>query len=303
MKRIISYFTKKHLLSNVLFFGLLIMSIFNWFSIGKEEMPEFASNWIRVTTIYPGAPAEDVELFVTKPLEEELKGIMGIDELKTVSSVGTSTLRITLDDHYPKKDETTQEIKDAILRVNLPAEVKDLPKFRQFKSAAKAILDIGIYHKDHKFLDTRSRSEIQKYVLGFESQILALNEISAVTRSHYRQPELQIKVEPEKILQNQISLSEIKNQIQINNVRVPIGSMKDRGESKITAINELETAESLNNLILRGNYTGKGVKLGDLATIKNGFVSSNSIFKINGHEAIFLNIQKNIMKKRQIMKY
>jgi multidrug efflux pump subunit AcrB len=294
MRTLITYFVKRHLLANVLFFGLIFMSFFVWFNIGKEEMPEFASNWIRVTTIYPGAPAEDVELFVTKPLEDELKGVVGIEELSTVSSVGVSSLRITLDDDYPNKLEVTQEIKDAILRVNLPSEVRDLPKFRQFKSAAKAILDIGIYHKDHKFLDQKSRSEIQKYILSFESQVLALKEISAVTRSHYRKPELQIMAKPKKILNMEISLSEIKNQIQSNNIRVPIGSMKDRGESKVTAVNELETVESLADLTLRGNYDGKGIRLGDIANISKGFKSSNSIFKINGHEAIFLNIQKNI---------
>ena len=64
MKAIIAFFCERHLLSNVLFFGILLLAIFSWRNIGKEEMPEFASNWIRINTVYPGAPAEDVELFV-----------------------------------------------------------------------------------------------------------------------------------------------------------------------------------------------------------------------------------------------
>ncbi|MBL6992019.1 MAG: efflux RND transporter permease subunit [Bacteriovoracaceae bacterium] len=294
MKNLIAFTSSRHLLSNVIFWGLILMAIFVWFRIGKEELPEFSSNWIRVTTTYPGAPASDVELFVTKPLEDELKGVVGIEEIVTTSSTGTSSVRIVLDDDYPNKDEVTQEIKDAILRARLPSEVRDIPRMRQFKSAAKAILDIGIYHKDHRFLDQSSRSEVQKYILSFESQILALKEISSVSRSHYRKPELQIMAKPEEILKKEISLSEIKDQIQKNNIRVPIGSMNDRGESKVTAVNELETVSSLNNLILRGNYEGYGLKLGDLAHIQNGFVTSNSIFKINGHEGVFLNIKKNI---------
>ena len=294
MKKLIAYFTHRHLLTNMLFFGLMLMSFFAWNNIGKEELPEFESNWIRVSTFYPGAPAEDVELFVTKPLEEELKGVVGIEEIQSTSSVGTSSLRITIDDDYPDKDEVTQEIKDAILRANLPSEVRDLPKIRQFKSAAKAILDIGIYHKEHRTLDAKARAELQQYVLSFETQLMALKEVSSIDRSHYLKPELQVIAKPDAVLKNQISLSEIKTQIQNNNIRVPIGALNDRGESKVTAINELEDVESLKKLFIRGNYEGIGVKLSDLATIRNNFQKSTSIFKVNGHEGIFLNVRKNI---------
>lgn len=153
MKNIVHYFCTRHLLTNILFFGVIFVAIFSWYDIGKEEMPEFASNWIRVTTSYPGAPAEDVELFVTKPLEDELKGVVGIEEISTTSSVGVSSLQITIDDDYPNHKEVISDIKDAVLRTNLPSEVRDLPRIRQFKSAEKAILDVGIYHKKHKFLD------------------------------------------------------------------------------------------------------------------------------------------------------
>jgi len=294
MKKLITYFATRHLLTNIIFFGMIIFATFIWFSVGKEEMPEFASNWIRVTTIYPGAPAEDVELFVTKPIEDELKGVVGLEEVVTTSSVGTSNIRIVLDDDYPDKDSVVQDLKEAILRANLPSEVRDLPRIRQFKSAEKAILDIGIYHKDAKSLDPKTREELQRYVLGFESQMLALKEISSVSLSHYRKPELQILVNPKEKLKMQISLSKVKDQIKNNNIRVPIGSMSDSGESKVTAINELETVDTLQNLFLRGNYEGQGVRLGDIATIRNGFEKSNSIFKINGHEGIFLNVKKSV---------
>ncbi|MBK26747.1 MAG: hypothetical protein CME70_22290 [Halobacteriovorax sp.] len=294
MLSLIEYFAKRHLITNVLFFGTIIFSIFTWNNIGKEEMPEFASNWIRVSTIYPGAPAEDVELFVTKPLEEELKGVVGLEEVATTSSVGVSSLRITIDDDYPDKDEVVQDVKDAVLRTKLPSEVRDLPSIRQFKSAEKAILDIGIFMKGHEFLDYKHRHELQKYVQTFESQILSLKEISSVSRSFYLQPELQILVDPKEKENLQLSLSEIKSQIQSNNIRVPIGSMQDRGESKVTAINELESTDSLKNLILRGNYEGINIKLGEVAKIQNGHKKDNSIFKINGHEGIFLNIKKSV---------
>lgn len=294
MKNILSYFVDRHLLTNVLFFGLIVFAIWSWTKVGKEEMPEFESNWIRVTTVYPGAPAEDVELFVTKPLEDEIKGVVGIEEITATSSVGTSSLSIVIDDDYPDKDEVVQDIKDAVLRTNLPSEVRDLPNIRQFKNSEKAILDIGIYHKEHQFLDQKAREEVQKYIISFENQLISLPEISSVERSHYRKPELQIKVRPEDLLKQQITLASIRDQIVSNNVRAPIGSLKDKGESKVTALNELEDVDSLKKVILRGNDTGASLSLNDVGSVFKGFEESTSIFKMNGHEGVFLNVKKNV---------
>jgi multidrug efflux pump subunit AcrB len=294
MYNLIKFFSTRHLLTNVLFVAMLILSLFIWKSIGKEEMPEFASNWVRVNTVYPGAPAEDVELFVTKPLEEELKGVVGIEEVISTSSLSTSSIRIVIDDNYPHKEEVVNEIKDAVLRTNLPTEVRDIPNIRQFKSSEKAILDIGFYHKDFKVLTTEGRAQLQEQVLSFENQILALKEISSLTKSHYRKPELQVLVKPELKENFELSLTEILSQIQGNQIRVPVGSMQDKGESKVTALNELEDVDSLNRLILRGNYAGQNILLKDIATVKKGFERSTSIFKINGHEAIFVNVRKSI---------
>ena len=55
----------------------------------------------------------------------------------------------------------------------------------------------------------------------------------------------------------------------------------------------MEDVESLQNLVLRGNYAGDGIYLKDLALVKPSFAKSNSIFKINGHEGVFLNVRKN----------
>lgn len=294
MKTIIKYFCENHLLANVIFFGVLIVSFVCWNSIGKEELPEFARDNIRVLTIYPGAPAEDVELFVTKPVEEELKGVSGIYDIKSTSSLGSSILNIEIDSDHPDKDQVIQDIKDAVLRVDFPAEVRDLPTFRQFKSSEKAIIDIAIYNKKAKYLDQKSRSLLQKYVLNLEHQLVALPEISSVEKSGYLSPELKILMQPEKLASFDISVSEIHNQIKSNHIRTPIGSLSDKGESKITALHELDNAEALQKLVLRGSYAGPYIRLDQIGRVEQGFEKSTSVKKVQGHEAIVLNVRKSL---------
>ena len=181
MNGLVRHFISKHLQTNIIFIGVLIVAIFAWQKIGKEEMPEFESDWLRVSAVYPGAPAEDVELFVTKPIEEELKGLIGVYEIKSYSSMGRSTFTIKMDPDYPDKKEVIQEIKDAVLRVNLPREV-DTPNFRQFKSTEKAIIDIALINKNTKYLNIEQRRELQKYTLSFENQLTTQKEISSIDK-------------------------------------------------------------------------------------------------------------------------
>jgi multidrug efflux pump subunit AcrB len=293
MKSIVSYFTKNHLISNVIFFGVFILAIASWQKIGKEELPEFESNWLRISASYSGASAEDVELFVTKPIEDEIKDVSGIKEVYTTSSVGKSSFRVVLDENFPDIREVVQEIKDATLRADLPREVKT-PVFRQFKSAEKAIIDIAFYLEGVKKLDVSTREQLQKFVLNFENQIKILPEISGVDKKGYLEPELHILLDPTKIAAKDISIDRLVSIIQTNNIRVPLGTLEDKEQSKVTAINELEDEDSLKELFVQGNYGGKGVRLKEIAKVSNEFQKSTVIRKIQGHEGIILNIKKNV---------
>ena len=293
MKGIVQYFTKNHLISNIIFVGVFILAFASWQQIGKEELPEFESNWFRISARYPGASAEDVELFVTKPIEDEIKEVTGVKEVFSTSSVGSSSFRVVLDEDFPDLREVVQELKDATLRASLPREV-DTPNFRQFKSAEKAIIDIAFYLDGVKSLGREARAKLQKYVLNFETQIKVLPEISGVDKKGYLDPELHILLDPAKIRSNDLSIDRLASIIQNNNIRVPLGSLEDREQSKVTAINELETEEALNELFVQGNYGGKGVRLKEVATISSDYEKTTTVRKIQGHEGIVLNIKKNI---------
>ncbi|WP_417334942.1 efflux RND transporter permease subunit [Halobacteriovorax marinus] len=291
MKSIITYFTKNHLVSNILFVGVFLMAIFAWNQIGKEEMPEFESNWMRVSASYPGAAAEDVELFVTKPIEDELKEVTGIEEIYTTSSTGSSSFRIVIDEDSANYSEVVQNIKDATLRASLPREV-DTPTFRQFKSTEKAIIDVGFYLEGERALDYAARKKLQSMVLNFENQIKSLGVVSGIDKKGYDDPELHILIDPDKLNENDLSIDRLVSIIRNNHIRVPLGTLEDKDQSKVTAIHELEDKESLDSLFVVGNYGGKGVRLGEIAHVEPQFKKSTTIRKLQGHEGIVINVKK-----------
>ena len=293
MTRILSYFAKNLTLANLTLSLVIMGGVISWLSLGKEEMPEFEVPWLRISIPYPGATASDVELFITKPVEEKLKSVSGIQSLRSTSANNSSSITVELDSNMDDRRELIASIKDAVYEAQLPEDSARNIRFFQFKSAAKAILDIGLYHKEAKLLSTEDRRTLQDVVNALENQILSLPELSEVSKSSYLKREIRIELDPIKLEKLQLSSSQVASLLKKHNFRTPSGHLMDPKETRLTLVSEYETVERLKNIILRTNLDREVARLGDVATIVEGFERSRSIRKVQGHEAIFLNIKKN----------
>jgi multidrug efflux pump subunit AcrB len=289
---LVDFFLKRPVIVNVIMFGVLILGYISWQKIGKEEMPEHTVNRMIVSVKYPGSAAQDVESFITKPLEEKLKGLSGLDEVKATSAFASATISISFEANTKNLPEKVQEVKDAVDSVSLPDESED-PVYKQFKTSEKSIIDIGLYLEGTEILTIEKREELQRYALGFKNKILSINEVSGVSISGYLDPELAIKVNPKSLKEHNLSLSQVKAQILAQNVRTPIGSMKDKEESEISISSELNSVSSLSDAVISSGFEGQRLLLKNLATVENSFKESTSVVKIQGHEGVVFNIQKS----------
>ena len=145
MKRLIRFFASNHLLANIITVMILLAGYSSVLTIKRDMFPSVDLDLINITTRYPGASPEDVELNVTNSLEEELKGVDGIDEMTSFSMENISVIDIKLDPNASDKDQVKQDIRDAVGRVgNFPVEVTDSPLITEIKSENFEIIWIGI---------------------------------------------------------------------------------------------------------------------------------------------------------------
>ncbi len=293
MKNIIRYFSRRQLIGHVIVFGIILASIVLWPKMGKEQMPDLTLNWLRISVSYPGASADDVELFITKPIEEKLKGVTGLDEVSSVSSSGISHFNIFFEPETKNLSEKLQEVKDAIDSAEFPRE-SEVPVYRQFKSSERAFIDVAVFIKGKEILDTEARYELQEAALAFKNRLLALPEISGMEAKGYLRPEIHIKIDPDKLQKYEVSLQQVIDQIKQQNVRTPIGSMSDKHETEITLISQLDDIGPLENVIIEKGFEGQGIKLKDIAKIEKSFERQTSITKIQGHEGVIFNVQKSM---------
>jgi multidrug efflux pump subunit AcrB len=290
---IIKYFVKRHLLTNMIVIAVLFGGLYSWTSIKKEEMPDITFDFVRVSAVYPGATAEEVEHFVTKELEDVVGGIDGVSLVTSTASQGSTSISIELEKGYPNRDEAITEIRNAVLDADLPEEIRDKPSVRVFKTSKKAVLDVALIHKEKHLLDTDSRQLLQQYASSLESQLTNLPQVNSVNRSGYLREEIQIDVNPARLMKYAIPLSQVMRAVRDNHVRQPAGTLEAKNEPKVTIDAQLDTVEKLQKLYVQAGFVGQAVALEDVATVNHAFALKKNIIKVNGHEAVMFNVVKN----------
>lgn len=293
IEKLIEYFVNRHILTNLLFVAVILGGLFSWQLIQKEERPDITYDRVRITANYPGATAEEVEHFVTRELEEELKSVDGVYRMYSSVSRGTTTVTVELEKNYPDKNEAITEIRNAALAVELPPEVRDKPYVRVFKSSKKAIIDIALIHKQAHLLTNQQRIELQRYATALELQLVNLPQINNINRSGFLQEELQINVDPKKLVRYQIPLSQVINEVRRNHIRQPAGHIATKDEPNVTINAQLDNVDKLNQLYIQAGFKGKAIDLKSIAEVRSDFFREKQIIKVNGHESIMFNVVKN----------
>jgi len=293
LEKIIAYCIKRHLLTNLIVVIVLIGGIFAWQNTSKEELPDMEFDHAHITATYPGATASEVEHFVTKPLEEQVKGLDGVYRITSTSSDGSTNITVEFEKDYPNLDEALMDVRNAVLDVKLPDDVRDEPQVHVWKTTKMAIIDVVLIDTKKHLLDIQARKRLQQYAYTLEQQLLNLPEVNTVEKSSYLQEELQIMVKPEKLREFDIPFNTVMREVKSNHVRQPAGSIEAKSEPKVTLLSELDEVGKLEALVIQGGFEGQVVKLKEVADIKRGFSKNKTIFKVNGHEGILLRVIKN----------
>ncbi|MFC1512454.1 efflux RND transporter permease subunit [bacterium] len=293
LEKIVAYFTERHLLTNLIVLGVIIGGVLSWQNIKKEEMPDVTFDFVRISASYPGATAKEVEHFVTRELEDAVKGIDGVYRVTSTAAQGSTRISVELEKGFRNKDEAIMEIRNAVSDTRLPDDVRDEPSVRVFKTSKKAIIDIALYHTDVHLLDNKTRRVLQEYAFSLESQLMNLPQVNSISKSGYLQEEIQINVDPQKLKKYTIPLSQVKRVITENHSRQPAGNIEAKNEPKVTIDAQLNTVEKLKNLYIQAGFEGQAVTLKQVAEVENTYARKKAIIKVNGHQAVIFRAVKN----------
>jgi CzcA family heavy metal efflux pump len=265
-----------------------IAIIFGLYQITRSPLnvfPEFSPNQVIIQTESPGLSSDLVESLVTLPIEKNLGGTIGIETIRSQSIPGLSVITIIFNEHTDifRNRQVISERLASIVSVMPPGII---PKITPLTSAASSVLGIGITSK------TKSLAEIRTIVDRLIiPHLLSIPGVADVNVFGGKVKQYQIEIQPEKLIQSNISIEQIiaaaskssgvrgAGFIENNNQRIIVNT---EGQSK--SLEDIGKTAVVNN-------KNQIIYLKDLAEIKEGSLPTISAASINGNEGIYLSVQ------------
>lgn len=232
--------------------------------MNSETFPNVNFAIALIDTYYPGATAEDIEVKITRPIEEEIRKISGLKDVRSISQFGRSriNIRVDMDNSSVVVKDVMSDIQRAIDRVqDLPKDLLQKPKFTEMKSEEFAAIEIAVVGNN----DARSRDIVaERLKEDLEDNSLIKN----VQLDGFLKREFQIFVSLEKSKKFHVSVDEIINQIKTYNIDIPAGEIDVDGMQSIIRLNsKIKNKTDLENIPLRSILGGEMIFIKDVAEV------------------------------------
>ncbi len=285
----------------MIFLTLLVFGLRSYQQLPINLMPDIDYPTLTVRTEYEGASPEVVENLVTRPLEEMLSIVSGLVEVSSVSSVGLSEIimEFTWDTDM---NMAQQDVRDRLDLFIAPQEITEKPVILRFDPTLDPIMQIAITAPDGKRRPGGESAEEQYQKLltaireaterHLKSDLEAKAGIAQVLVKGGQEAEVQVLVDPQHLKSLGLTMEMVGNSLAQQNISQSSGRLKDgRAEFLVRTFNEYGSVEEIHDAIIT-SVSGRPVRLADVAKIYMGTKERETIVRINGREAVGIEIFK-----------
>ncbi|AYM84645.1 efflux RND transporter permease subunit [Agrobacterium tumefaciens] len=267
--------------------ALLVMGAFSLQRLGLDQYPNVDVPVVVVVTSYPGATPETVETEVTRPVEDALNAIGGLDEVTSTSYEGRSVVvaKFKLE---VQSSAAAQEVRDKIaaIEANFPKDAKK-PVISRFDPAAEPVLSVAISSTS---LDVPALTTLadQKVV----RQLTTVAGVGQATLVGARKRQIDVTIDETRMRALGIGINEVVNALRAGNSNSPAGSVVDPlSERTIQVQGRIEEPQALLDMVV-ARRGGAAVELRDVATLSEGAADAESRALYNGQTALAIDIVK-----------
>jgi len=273
--------------ATTMFIALLV--VLGWFSyrqLAVDLYPNMDFPIVTVTTTLSGASAEEMESSVTKPLEEALNTIEGIDELSSSTSEGLSSIIVFF--HLERNGEAgAQDVREKVSTVlsQLPPGT-DSPVVAKFDLGSTPILSIVVSGNR----DLREVTQIAKKQI--KEDIETQRGVGSVTLIGGLERAINIALDTDRLAAYGLSIDQVKAAIRAQNIEIP-GGRVDQGKKELVlrTMGRVERAVDFRDLIV-ASAQGRPLTLGDLGTVADTYVEPRNLARLDGQPAVTLVVRK-----------
>ncbi|NGM65060.1 efflux RND transporter permease subunit [Sphingobacterium sp. SGR-19] len=267
---------------------LLLFGLYALMNINQELMPEIATGTISISTIYPGAAAQEVENAVTKKIEEAVSSLEGIDDISATSMENFSLVTINL----KGSTNLNKAIQDAQRKVNairsdLPDDAKD-PAITDFKITDIPIMTIGV---------TSTIEEMDLFDIvdrEIKPQLERIPGVGRVSLIGGLEKEVQVNLDEDKIKSYGLSIGDITRKIQVTNMDFPVGKLiNENKQLQIRLEGRFKRPWDIGDVVVKTLPDATVIKVRDIAEVAETYKEVKTINRTNGIPSVGITIQRS----------
>ncbi|MBX6313541.1 MAG: efflux RND transporter permease subunit [Isosphaeraceae bacterium] len=264
----------------------VVLGLVSYGRLGVDLFPDVDFPVCTVTTSLQGASVEEMETSVTKPIEDIINTISGIDELRSTTTEGVSV--VTVQFALSKNgDIGTQEVRDKVNSIlsTLPDGI-DPPIVDKFETGSMPVLTIAVSGRR----DFREVTEIARKRI--KERLETVNGVGAINLIGGRTRAMNVVVDTDKLAAFNLSMEDVRTALLRQNLEVPGGRI-DEGPRELTVrtLGRLSTAEEFNNLIIT-NKGGYPIRIKDIGRAEDSIEEPRTLARLDGANAVSLVVQK-----------
>lgn len=275
------------ILVNLLMITIIVGGIFCSLTLVRELFPEIQPEQVVISTVYPGATPAEVEKGISIKIEEKVKSLEELDEMRTTVGEGFSTVRLVLRSDVDDVDQVVTDAKAAV--DTIPRE--DFPEDAEETRVAALeprlpVIALSLYGD----IDEET---LKRWGKRIRDDVLAIDGITEVELSGTRPDEISVEVEPGRLHEYGLSFMQVADAIRRSNLDLPGGQLRTGGANvAVRTIGEKDQAGAIGEIVIRSDADGRVIRLRDVATVVDGFEDVDIISRFNAKPSITVTAYK-----------
>lgn len=285
-KGLIAWFAHNHVAANIMMMLFVIGGLVSVINMRTETFPSIDPRLITVSVIYPGATPSEIADSITNRVEEALLGIDGVKRIASKASEGYGLINIELND-FADADNVYNEVETSVNSLSeFPPQNAERPIITKVKPTPN-VMTLAL-HGDV------SEDVIKYWAESIESDIRGLSGVALTSLSGIRDYQISIEASEDTLRQYGLSLSDLSRIVAEFSSDIPAGTLESsKGEISLRVQERRYRGEEFERIAVTTLPNGSTLRLGDIATINDGFEDTNLISKFNDERAAFIEIKRS----------
>ncbi len=278
----IAKFIRYPVLGNVIVLTMLVFGYFGLSSLKTTFFPQMPSKIIIIQTFYPGASPKEIEEGIILKIEDNLKGITGIDRVTSVSSENTGKITIELRTGY-NIDVALQDVKNAVDKISyFPVGMEKPVIYKQ------EMMDFAINFALYGDVDLKT---LKKYARRIERDLREVDGISKITLSGFPKEEIEIGLREDDLRKYGLTFAQVSAAVQKANLRLTGGRIKGKKEELLIRTNTKGYyADELKDIVVKTTPQGAIVRLKDIADLRDRWEENPNRAYYDGKPSVEIDI-------------